>query len=393
MDAPFDVAVLGGGPAGSAAAHVLARGGARVVLLEAGTFGAYRAGECLHPRANPLLARLGVEPRALPGAARSQVVLAVWGGAGGVEARDALVSPWGPGWRQDRRVLDRALCEAAGRAGASCRLGLRVRAARREGGAWALAVQGSCGPATVRARRVVDGLGRGGDVPGAPTRSMRWLDRLVAFVRTVPFRMEDDPHDGALLVESTPAGWWYTVATDARSLVAAFLTDADLLPDAGGRAAFLDARRAEAPETLRRTSRSGRVGRAGPPRGLDARTGVSAGPFVDDWVWVGDRGLPLDPLSGHGVLRALESGVGAAEALLAGGEDPRTRLGAWRRAALSGWQEEAMRGRAVYASETRWAEQAFWARRRGAGVLAPARAVPRIGARLASVRGAETTAG
>ena len=56
----FDVIVVGGGPAGSAAAIRSAQSGARVVLIERSVFPRHRPGETLHPGIEPLLQQLGV---------------------------------------------------------------------------------------------------------------------------------------------------------------------------------------------------------------------------------------------------------------------------------------------------------------------------------------------
>src|SRR5579863_7270612 len=58
----FDVAVVGSGPAGSVAALVLARGGARVALIDKAAFPRDKAcGDAVGPRAMALLAELGLD--------------------------------------------------------------------------------------------------------------------------------------------------------------------------------------------------------------------------------------------------------------------------------------------------------------------------------------------
>ena len=58
-----DVLIIGGGPAGSAAAIVLARAGRRVLLLEKDRHPRFHIGESLLPMNLPILARLGVLDR------------------------------------------------------------------------------------------------------------------------------------------------------------------------------------------------------------------------------------------------------------------------------------------------------------------------------------------
>jgi len=110
-----EIAVVGAGPAGCAAAIALARGGRRVLLLER-TAEARESvcGEFLGPDAAAALARLGLDLAALGGAPLRRLRVAARG-------RDAAVALPFPAWGLPRRRLDGALREAAVAAGVAFR--------------------------------------------------------------------------------------------------------------------------------------------------------------------------------------------------------------------------------------------------------------------------------
>lgn len=63
MSEPFDLAICGAGPAGTACAIAAARAGWRVALIERANFPRHKVcGDCLNPSVWPVLRELGVEP-------------------------------------------------------------------------------------------------------------------------------------------------------------------------------------------------------------------------------------------------------------------------------------------------------------------------------------------
>jgi geranylgeranyl reductase family protein len=120
MSERFDIAVIGGGPAGAAAAMRAARQGASVVVLEKGPHGRDKiCGDGLTPRAVAALDELGIP---LDGAhhidglrmiAGKQVRELPWGSPGNRFPSHGAVWP--------RRKLDAALIDAAAAAGADVR--------------------------------------------------------------------------------------------------------------------------------------------------------------------------------------------------------------------------------------------------------------------------------
>ncbi|MFQ5961533.1 MAG: NAD(P)/FAD-dependent oxidoreductase [Candidatus Methylomirabilales bacterium] len=149
MKRTADVVVVGGGPAGSAAAILLARAGLQVCLLEKGTFPREKpCGEYLSPGCVPLLHRLGVMdaleavgPQPIRGmrieGPRGTVVTGTYPGDG-VPLH---------GYAIPRYRLDALLVEAARRAGVTCLEGWRVvdliRKGRRVAGVVAASEDGA----------------------------------------------------------------------------------------------------------------------------------------------------------------------------------------------------------------------------------------------------------
>ena len=62
-DAIYDVAIIGGGPAGSTAATLLARAGRRVIVYEQEKFPRFHIGESLLPISMKTFTRLGVHEK------------------------------------------------------------------------------------------------------------------------------------------------------------------------------------------------------------------------------------------------------------------------------------------------------------------------------------------
>jgi 2-polyprenyl-6-methoxyphenol hydroxylase-like FAD-dependent oxidoreductase len=117
MSAPTFV-VLGGGPAGCAAALALRRSGTgTVVVVESGTYGAERIGESIPPATRRLFARLGLlEAFEREGHEPCYGSCSSWGGDV-LGYNDFTVSPDGSGCHLDRRRFDAFLARCATEAG------------------------------------------------------------------------------------------------------------------------------------------------------------------------------------------------------------------------------------------------------------------------------------
>jgi flavin-dependent dehydrogenase len=347
----YDVAVLGGGPAGAATALQLARRGRNTVVIEKTRFDSPRFGETLPPEINPLLRRLGIWNRFLATSpVESPGTIAVWGSSR-LHETDFVENRYGCGWHIDRNAFDSMVCIAATDAGALILADTRaLRCIQGVEGTWTIRTT-NCSSREIHARFLVDATGRNGFRRGAGD-GRRVDDRLVAvFLR---FVQDNVTQDLRTLVESSVDGWWYSAPLPSSEIVAAFFVDPHLYVEEG-----IDLREqlGRAPLTSRRV----RHARLISSHVVHVSSSVRRRAAALGWAAVGDAAVSYDPLSGYGITGAFDTAVELVNAIEA------NDLDAYATGVSRRFDAYVAQRRAYYALEHRWPHSIFWRNRRRRG--------------------------
>lgn len=352
--ADLDAIVVGGGPAGCAAALALSRAGWRTAVLDRPRRSRPATIESLPAAALPLLERLGLRGEFLAdGHPQVRANRSCWAGPQPLE-RPALLDAYGQGWHLDRARFDAMLRQGVLRAGVSF-LEARVAATSYQQGAFGVELTSPGGDrAELRARGIVDATGRGAAAARALGARLVCAQRLIAVCAQSVRSASSAESDAVSFVEATQEGWWYSAPTRAGPYAVQFFTQPALWRKSRDIAAHLRL----APLT------SERVGAlsSGAPRVCSARSAYASPCAGPGWVAVGDAACAYDPLAASGLMMALRSGLRAAHALACWLSEGQTsaldRYARMQRAAFDRYWVQRMR---LYALERRWPRSPFWA--------------------------------
>ena len=314
-----DFLVVGGGPAGAAAAIVLAKGGSRVAVVERTSLRQFRIGETLSSSITPLLAELGASVPNLCRYERSGGIIAAWGESDVRRKHLPILGQINVRWCVDRATFDRHLFYRAKAAGAIALDGSRLVAAEWNGATWEFGLCRNGRHETGNAAFAIDATGRRGANSLFISPQRLPADRLIGTAfRTGSNEPSSEPGANSALIESTPDGWWYSVGLPDGSVVAVFFTDGDLLPgQCAIRCDFLRRALESAVNTRDRCHDLDRMIRRACWKRFDAHTGLRAQPVGCNSIAVGDALCSFDPLNGEGVAEALRGGIQVARILFA----------------------------------------------------------------------------
>jgi flavin-dependent dehydrogenase len=335
-----DVVVIGGGPAGSTTATLLAQQGLRVEVFERERFPRFHIGESLIPETYWVLQRLGM----LPKMQKSHFVKKH--SVQFVNANGKLSAPFyfadnkphecSQTWQVVRSEFDQMMLENAREHGAVVHEAVRVLDVIFEGGrAVGIKVKADDGVARdVRAKVVVDASGQTGLIQNR-LRLRVWdpvLNKGAIWTYWKGAYRDTGRDEGATIVIQTPSknGWFWYIPLHDDTVSIGVVAPFDYLFK--GRGPYAETYESEVdlcPAIQDRVKTATRVTGYFATKDYSYRATEVAG---DGWVLVGDAFGFLDPLYSSGVLLALRSGEMAADTIVEGlrkGDTSAAQLGKW----------------------------------------------------------------
>jgi len=346
LDHQFDVAVIGGGPAGTSLATLLQRQGHRCVVLENTPFPRYHIGESLIPHTYGTLDRLGLLPK-LRQSAFPKKYSVRFVSPDGEEAQPFYFFETIPGeraqtWQVERSTFDQLCLDHAIENGVQVRMQNNVEKVLFDGDR-AVGVQVRAADSRreeIESRVVVDASGRAtviGNQLGLKT-TVPGLNKATVWSYYRGGQRLEGLDAGETTVFMLPGrGWFWYIPLPNDVVSVGIVADPAYLFDESPDFERVFLREVERSRPL--SARLASAVRTGPARGLRRMAYRNRQVAGNGWLMIGDAAAFLDPIYSSGLYLALASAelaAGCIHGALAAGDCSAERLGAYVPSLMAG---------------------------------------------------------
>jgi geranylgeranyl reductase family protein len=321
MSEMYDVAIIGGGPAGSTAAALLARAGRRVLVLERDKFPRCHCGESLLPFRMQAFTRLGLHEKFARAGFMEKFGGEMYGACSeeGVKFyfEDGFASQTDRSYQVTRADFDKLLLDHAAENGAEVREETSVDDIKFSDGEVTLTISRKENGAAeqIRARYVIDAGGRTSLLSARfkLKKNYEHLQKVSIFAHYDGMERAEG-RDGTLtrMVRAIDRWFWVIPLTATRTSVGVVLDGAVFKESGLSPEDFLEQAIAEQPLLTRRMSEAERVTPVRTAADFSYRSTRLTG---ERWMLAGDAAGFIDPVFSSGVFLAVLAGEQAADVL------------------------------------------------------------------------------
>ncbi|HET9524235.1 MAG TPA: NAD(P)/FAD-dependent oxidoreductase [Terrimicrobiaceae bacterium] len=319
-DALYDVAIIGGGPAGSIAAASLSRAGRKVAVFEREKFPRFHIGESLLPFSMEAFARLGLMPKLEAAGFVCKHGAEITSGCGSGEIRfyfkDGFRSKRSTALQVERSKFDKILLDHARECGAHVREEVTVEDIALQRSRPRLRIHGPAQAVEdIEAEYLLDCSGRH-SVIGTRLGLKRDYPGLQKFALYAHYEGAKQPGgiDGTLtrMVRARDHWFWIIPLSREKISVGVVIDTSRYRSFGGSPAAVLDRFLEEQPIVRERLAGARRVTKVYASGDYSYRNAALCG---ERWLMAGDAAGFIDPIFSSGVFLAVLSGDRAADAL------------------------------------------------------------------------------
>src|SRR5256714_5247045 len=317
--AMYDVAIIGGGPAGSTAAALLARAGRRVVVFEREKFPRFHIGESLLPFSMKAFTRLGLHEKFLHAGFVKKFGSEIFGACSDQGTKfyfkDGYRSKADHAYQVTRGDFDKVLLDHAAECGAEVCEQISVDRVQFSQDNVELAVKSNGSSQSIRAHYLIDASGRA-SVLGRHFKIKKTYDHLqkLSIFAHYDGVWRAEGIDGTLtvLIRAIDRWFWLIPLSAERTSIGVVLDSETFRRSKLSAEDFLEQALAEQPIIAKRTTNARRVSQVYVEADFSYR---SARLYGDRWLLTGDAAGFIDPIFSSGVFLAVFSGERCADVL------------------------------------------------------------------------------